>query len=147
MMANNNQVASVLQSIVPEPDDTVTLFQSRGGHLINAALTRLTSTSLPNIIAFGRLTIYYNVYRIAGNFRGSKLSRIRPKNHFHEFYYSAILYRIIYNFRESQKIAKRAKVIGLESFRLYGNSSFGKLAESIQTLSKVAIVFPSGNSR
>ena len=44
MMANNNQVASVLQSIVPEPDDTVTLFQSRGGHLSNAALTRLTST-------------------------------------------------------------------------------------------------------
>ena len=53
-----------------------------------------------------------------------------PKNHFHgfnfcEFYYSAILYRIIYNFhefyfRESQKIVKRAIVIGLESFRLYG---------------------------
>ena len=53
-----------------------------------------------------------------------------PKNHFHginfrEFYYSAILYCIIYNFREfyfreSQKIAKRVKVIGLESFRLYG---------------------------
>ena len=70
------------------------------------------------------------MYRIAGNFRGSKLSRIRPKNHFRginfrEFYYSAILYRIIYNFHEfyfceSQKIAKRAKVIGLKSFRLYG---------------------------
>ena len=74
-------------------------------------------------------TLQFN-YRIAGNFRGSKLSRFRPKNHFRginfrEFYYSAILYRIIYNFREfyfreSQKIAKRAKVIGLESFRLYG---------------------------
>ena len=34
MMANNNQVASVPQSIiVPEPDDAITFFQSRGGHL------------------------------------------------------------------------------------------------------------------
>ena len=33
IMANNNQVASVPQSIVPDPDDAVRLFQSRGGRL------------------------------------------------------------------------------------------------------------------
>ena len=52
-----------------------------------------------------------------------------PKNHFNginfrEFYHLAILYRI-YNFANFifanlKKIMKRAKVIGLESFRLYG---------------------------
>ena len=70
------------------------------------------------------------IYRIAGNFRGSKLSRIRPKIIFTELIFAnfiilPFLYRIIYNFhefyfRESQNIAKIAKVIGLESFRLYG---------------------------
>ena len=46
---------------------------------------------------------FFYYYRIAGNFRGSKLSRIRPKIIFTDlifanFYYAAILYRIIYNF-------------------------------------------------
>ena len=85
---------------------------------------------MPTLLIYICILQIMLLYRIAGNFRGSKLSRIRPKNHFRrinfrEFYYSAILYRIIYNFREfyfreSQKIAKRAKVIGLESFQLYG---------------------------
>ena len=44
--------------------------------------------------------------------------------HFHKP--RPVKYRIIYNFREfyfreSEKIAKRAKVIGLKSFRLYGS--------------------------
>ena len=74
------------------------------------------------------------MYRIAGNFRGSKLSRIRPKIIFMDlifanFYYSAILYRIIYNFVNfifanlKKLIAKRAKVISLKRFRLYSNQN------------------------
>ena len=71
-----------------------------------------------------------------------------PKNHFHrinfrEFYYSAILYRIIYNFCEfyfceSQKIAKRAKVTGLESFQLY--SIIVLIVESQYTLVSYTVI-------
>ena len=59
-------------------------------------------------------------YRIAGNFRGSKLSRIHPKNHFcginfREFYYSAIFNTVLFiifanfifaNLKKSQKERK-----------------------------------------
>ena len=68
------------------------------------------------------------IYCIAGNFRGSKLSQIRPKIIFTELIFTNfiiqpfctilfIISQIL--FSRISKITKRAKVIGLESFQLY----------------------------
>ena len=68
-------------------------------------------------------------YRIAGNFRGSKLSQIHPKIIFTDLIFAnfiiqpfcTVLFIIReFYFFESQKITKRAKVIGFKSFWLYG---------------------------
>ena len=64
-------------------------------------------------------------YRIAGNFRGSKLSRRRPKIIFMEIIFANFIIQpfctVFFIILRISKIAKRAKVIGLESFWLYGN--------------------------
>ena len=68
-----------------------------------------------------------------------KLSQIHPKNNdFHGFNFHELLFGhfVLYYlqfrefyFCESQKIVKRAKVIGLESFQLYGNVCITNLSK------------------
>ena len=77
----------------------VMFVSSQQSVLSGAWLVFISYISLMTSVTLGNI----DIYRIAGNFRGSKLSRIRPKMIFTDlifanFYYSAILYHIIYNF-------------------------------------------------
>ena len=58
----------------------------------------------------------FNIYRIARNFRGSKLSRIHPKIIFAElifahFIIQPFLYRIFHNFADLKKSRKEQKLL------------------------------------
>ena len=85
----------------------------------------------------------YYMYRIAGNFRGPKFSRMTPKIHFADFNFAfpcgrPISYRIKSKFADfifafGCNIAKFAKILGHENFLLYGMNLIG-VALSIQPL-------------